>query len=119
MTKTPYPTKGKRETAMDQSRKCAIESERINIRCPECHLILCARVNAVEGWVLYFRFNHRRRGVIEIYAKELAIKCRSCETMHRISAEEGVIQSYRSKDYGKNLSGQSTGNKHLCESVKT
>lgn len=101
-----------------QNNQSVLLSERINVRCPQCHKILCTRRRTGDGWVLYFRAK-RKRKTTRIYAEEFVLQCGECGTLHRITSENGITESYKSEDYGKRTQGQGADTEHIVESVTT
>jgi hypothetical protein len=71
-------------------KKRLFRSERIKLRCKQCHGRLCDRVLMDKGWMLHFK-----KGRTNLYAPWVVMTCATCNTSHRIDREKGIIQSER------------------------
>ena len=72
------------------------QSKQIKVHCPECAVRLCDRKLKEDTWFLHIKrrfIEHARRKTAEIFAKEIFIKCRDCGTWHKITADEGIVES--------------------------
>ena len=67
---------------------------RIKILCPDCSARLCDKKLTDDGWLLHIRYSQKGK-VTEVFAAELVIKCRECETLNRITIEDSVVESYK------------------------
>jgi len=69
-------------------------SERIKVRCTQCHARLCDRVYDGERkdckWLL-----HYKKSRVNITTAWMVITCASCNTSHWIDAEKGILKSKR------------------------
>jgi len=65
-------------------------SERIKIRCSQCHARLCDKLQMDKGWVLHFK-----KARTNIYTNEMVLTCASCNTSHHITNTKGIVQSLR------------------------
>lgn len=70
---------------------------RVKVRCTQCHARLCDRVKGNEIWMLQYK----SKGKVGIMASDCnwVIKCNRCETVHDVSAAEGITRSYRAEKY--------------------
>jgi len=62
------------------------QSERIKVRCKQCHSRLCDRIKLDSGWNLHFR-----KGSWEVFSVEMAIVCGNCKTMVHVNTD-GIIE---------------------------
>lgn len=76
---------------MNQRQNQSFASNRIKIRCPQCHTRLCDRVYREGTWLLHFR----KGRCPEILTEKMFLTCSTCSTTHRITAEEGILESLR------------------------
>lgn len=68
------------------------KSERIKVHCPQCAVRLCDRKAKEDGWYLHIRYSNKSK-VTQIFAKEFFIQCRDCKAWHKITADEGIVES--------------------------
>jgi hypothetical protein len=73
---------------MTQNALCP--SKRIHIRCTNCHARLCDRILQDEDWLLHYK---KSRTVI--LTNWMLQTCYSCNTIHRIRGDTGIIESIR------------------------
>jgi len=82
---------------MNQTKVPSSQSKRIRVLCPtgHCHTRLCDRVYGdgvdLKGWILKFR-SGKWPAVISDW---FVITCPNCNTSHKITATEGIVESLR------------------------
>lgn len=62
------------------------------VKCPNCYRLLCKRVPVHTDQVDTFVLEAKHKG-ITIYSADITIGCPSCSFMHRVTGEEGIIET--------------------------
>jgi len=82
-------------------------SERIRVKCPQCHSRICDRVQVEKDWALHYQSGSKISIISEPGNDTYwVVTCRKCQTTLRVSPTKGVIETYRAEHYDRRIQAE-------------